>query len=149
MRFSKIKWDGKAVILRWTTRENGGETEVHHELESRQQPHPDFTAAIAAFVMPVLDLLELPPEYAHSFSVVGLSLNEEDDGRGGIVVTCFKKLAETNAPLVLNTPHLREAGDEPEGLFMPSHWLKLIETAEKAAEQFVKGQREQLSLLAS
>ncbi len=147
MHFTKIKDDGKQVTLRWDTAK--GETVVHHELESRERPAAEFRAVLADFVMPVLDLLQLPPEYAHEFAVVGLAINrEEKDGRLGLVVTCFKKLEETNAPLVLNTPHLREYVDgDPDGHYLPSVMLRRIKRAELAAEHYVDGTREQLSLL--
>lgn len=69
------------------------------------------------------------------------------DGRRGIVVTCLKKLEQTNAPLVLNTPHMREDTDGTGGAgFMPGEWLGLIESAERAAEAYIEGKRAQKDL---
>lgn len=147
MEFTRIKDDGKQVTLKWETVE--GDTVIRHELESRDRPTEAFRAVMASFITPVLDLLQLPPEYADAFSVVSLAINrEEGDGRLGLVVTCFKKLPDTNAPLVLNTPHLRQYvdGDHPEGKYLPSAFERGIKKAEAAAQLYVNGTREQLTL---
>jgi hypothetical protein len=149
MQFTKIKDDGKRVTLHWFTKQASG-TEVHHQLEGRERPREAFTAAMAAFIQPVLAVMQLKPEYADGFTVRGLSINiEEADGRVGLIATCIKTLADTNGPLVLNTPLMRERmEDDPEGgKFMPDEWLKLLETAESEAKAYLDGSREQLDLL--
>lgn len=63
------------------------------------------------------------------------------------MVTCLKTLATTNAPLVLNTPHLREDDGESPGLFLPDAMATLLDRAKQAAERFMQGDRAQLNLL--
>lgn len=147
MDFQKIKFNGKKVVLHWTSAHALEEHE--HTLTSAQPPHPDFVAALQAFVGEVLDLLELPLDYGDGLTVVGLSLPVQEDGRSGLVVTCLKALKGAPSPLVLNTPYLAEPGDDPDAPALSRHLLRLIETAEGEAEAFVDGKRAQGDLFAT
>jgi len=115
MQITKIKFSGMKIEIVWS--EEGHRATIDHSLSSFDVPHPDFVSAFTAFKPLVLDLLELDAAYGHDFRVTGVSVNyEEKDSRKGLVVTSQKKLAGTNAPLVLNTPHLREpTSDKDEG----------------------------------
>lgn len=146
MRFQKIKYNGSQVVLRWVTKKLGGD-EIEQEVRSFQTPHPEFVSAMRAFILPALELLELPEDYDEGLTVTGLSINEEEDGRLGLVVTMQKKLAGANAPLVLNTPHLRQLMDEEyDGNFLPDEMLLAIEAAERCAKNFIDGKRAQADM---
>jgi hypothetical protein len=135
MKFFKIKYNGEKVALSWTEHKLGG-TEIEHNLHSGQTPAPDLPAALKKFERFVEELLEVPADWMNTLKVTGLSINEEeDDGREGLVITCQKKLASTNGPLVVNTPHLREPvklGEEGPGFFLDG-MAEAIETANNAA----------------
>lgn len=145
--FQKVKWNGTEVKLVWST--SSLVAEVEHSLRSFQAPHQDFVDAFRAFIPLVLELLELSDEYASDFKVIGFSINTEEDGRLGLVVTCAKQLADANAPLILNTPHLRERNDEETTVgFLPDRWLDALSDVQSAAEAFLEGRRAQGDLFA-
>lgn len=146
LRFKKIKYNGEKVVLHWTT--SKVMEEVAHELISTQTPHPRLVDTLAAFVPEVLDLLELPADYDVGLRVVGLSINTQEDGRRGLVVTCLKALEGAQGPLVLNTPNLPEPGDDAQQPSLPSTMLRLMERAEREAEAFVNGKRAQVDMFA-
>lgn len=147
MKFSKIKWDGATVELQWTTKLDGG-GEVAHSLKSMDTPRPEFISAMQAFVPEVLELLELDGAgWDDELTVSGLSINEEEDGRRGLVCTCRRALTIANAPLILNTPHLRERRDEEgESGFLPDELLTLVGRMEGEAQLYLKGKRAQADL---
>jgi len=130
--FQKIKWNGSEVKLAWTTGNPFG-VEFEHTMRSKEAPHPELDERFRAFVPHVLKLLELPESYDEKFRVTGLSINTEEDGRCGLVVTCMKGIADANAPLVINTPHLRERMDEEGVGFLPGEMLDCLADVERAA----------------
>lgn len=146
MKFTKIKWDGKRVELHWTEK-RGPTTDVDQVLKSFDQPSPKFRAVFTNFASIVVQFLELPESWLTELRVTGLSTNEEEgDGRAGLVITSVKNVEGANSPLVLNTPHLREAvkGDEMErDGFMTSEMMEAMSDAWNAAEAYLKGEREQ------
>lgn len=132
--FSKIKLDG------------GGE--ITHTLKSTEAPRPEFVAALRAMVPHVLKVLELERAgWEDTLTVSGLSINEETDGRRGLVCTCRRSLDIANAPLIVNTPHLREdidgGGDKG---FLPGKMLSAMLGVEIEAEYYLKGKRAQADL---
>lgn len=147
MKFSKIKFDGVLTELTWTSKLDGA-GEVVHTLKSTDTPRPEFIGALKAMVGPVLEVLELENAgWEDSLSVSGLSINEEEDGRRGLVCTCRRPLDVANAPLIINTPHLREFRDD-EALkgFMPDELYSAMEAVEKEAALYLKGKRAQSDL---
>jgi hypothetical protein len=147
MNFTKIKYDGKKVELHWNEKRPKG-TDLTHTLTSTEPPAPEMRKALDKFDSFVEELLEVPSIWMDSLTVTGLSINEEEDGRQGLIITSQKKLAGANAPLVINTPHLREPtklGEEGPGFFIDG-MSEATTTAEEAAENFVKGKRAQRSL---
>lgn len=146
MRFTKITASDKGAHLEWTTpAEKHPETKVQHTLEGDEAAHPDFIAALQGFVPEVLKLLELPDKYKKGLTVTGLSMNYKAD-RMGLVVTCQKVLEHSNSPLVIHTPHLREANDDETGEYLSDEMVELVAKAEKYAAAYVAGARAQVEL---
>ena len=147
MKFSKIKWDGACVELQWTSKLDGA-GEVTHALKSYDTPRPEFVAAMRALVPHVLEVLELDQAgWEDTLTVSGLSINEEDDGRRGLVCTCRRALDIANAPLIVNTPHIREFRDDEQLKgFLPDAMLAAMEAVEREAELYLAGKRAQGSL---
>lgn len=149
MKFTKIKWDGKRVELAWTDKTVAG-TETEHVMKSYGQPSPMFRAVFTNFARIVIDFLELPESWLDEMRVTGLSINEEEgDGRAGLVITSQKKVIGANSPIVLNTPHLREAvkGEESESDgFMTDDMMSAVESAWTVAARYLNGEREQIGL---
>ena len=148
-RFTKIKYRTKkgehAVDLRWEEEQAEGKTAITHHLTSTEAPWASLPSAMTAFVPPVLRLLELDADYEDGLEVVGLSISYGDDGRRGLVVTCLKELSSSPAPLVLNTPHLQEAGDD-DAPALPAEMERALDNALAAATLFLEGSRAQGSL---
>lgn len=144
MKFSKIKFDGITVELHWTTELDGGGI-IKHSLESTDAPRPEFVAAMRAMVPHVLEVLELESAgWEDTLSVSGLSINEETDGRRGLVCTCRRSLEIANAPLIINTPHLREfMGDDQLKGFLPDAMLLACTECEREADLYLRGKRAQ------
>lgn len=148
MHVTKIKRLPNAVHI--TRLEVQGPNEAEIVLKSIERPAPEFDAALRAFVDLVLALLHLPDTYRENLQVTGLSINYEDaDERMGLVVTCQKHLPEAKAPLILNTPHLRQALD---GEVDPGFFIKgmedALEVAIGEAKAFINGRREQHDIFA-
>jgi hypothetical protein len=152
VRFSKIKYnpDKAKVELHWTTEEDGAA--VEHILTSDSKPQPELPIALDAFREHVIELLQVGDAWLPvSLIVTGISLNEGEgeDPRRGIIITCRRALEKAHAPLMFNTPHLREA-TESSPLGTPGVFLDYMDDAiaqaEKAAAAYVHGHREQLSI---
>ena len=146
MRFRKIKYDGTVVLIE--TEDAGGAWEKATTLTSREEPHPDFTKALAAFVDPVLAICQLPDDYGHTLTVRGVSLSRDDDGNEGCVVTCLKELLFVPAPLVLNTPHLSEREGADGSRPMPAALADALDALKREAQAYVNGKRAQADLFA-
>jgi hypothetical protein len=150
MKFTKIKYDGKKVELSWNEKSKKG-TEISHTLTSTEAPAIELKNALNAFERFVEDLLEVAPQWMLTLKVTGLSINEEEDGRAGLVITSQKKLSGANAPLVVNTPHLREVvklGEDGPGFFLGG-MAEAIDEAATAATAFFNGKRAQRTLFDS
>ena len=147
-KFTKIKFDGEKVHLAWTeTAGPDGVDEVKCELSSNDLPHESFTAALLALKSTVTSLCDLPITWLENdlypLVVRSASINYEDGGLRGFVVTSLKYLPRTNAPMVLNTPHMREDDGESQGNCAPSDMVGLIEDLEREAVRYIKGHRAQ------
>ncbi|MDB4874422.1 MAG: hypothetical protein JWM41_868 [Gemmatimonadetes bacterium] len=137
-RFRKIKFDGDTVVLTWPT--SHGADHIEHTLTSPGRPRDALPGSLAAFVPTVLSLLEFDDEYRSGLRVRGLSIKDGRDGDGRmLVLTCEKKLDESDAPLIFNTPVIKEADTGTIG--------RLLDQAEKEATEFLRGERFELSLL--
>src|SRR3990167_7830135 len=99
-RLTKVKWDGKQVVIRFEdTRPNGTD---EFELVCHDPPLPAFGAALKALRQHVEEITELPADYCENLEIRGVSLSYADAGGMGAVITCLKPLTTTRAPLVLN-----------------------------------------------
>jgi hypothetical protein len=150
MRFTKIKYDGKQVELAWSEKKKS--TEIIHTLSSKEQPDKELPEALNAFAEFVERLCEVPKAWMRTVKVTSISVNvEEKDGRLGLVITSQKKIADANSPLVINTPHLRQAiklGEEGPGFFLYA-MEEAIDRADRAAQGFAAGKRAAPSLFDS
>jgi len=148
-QFTKIKSTGKKVELRWVTSEKGADHE--HHVTSAQHPKPDFPKALNAFVPFVVELMGLADTaFDSDLEVTGLSIDTGEDDRRGLIITCRKKLARTNGPLIFNTPHIREPKDEGGEPPASGVWLEgmaeALARAEGEASGFLAGERAQTEL---
>jgi hypothetical protein len=64
----------------------------------------------------------------------------------GLVITALKKLSRSQAPLVLNTPHITETGSHENAPTLFGRELDLLEQLQEEAARYLKGERAQQSL---
>lgn len=147
MRFKKISIKKKGVhTVRETKNEHGAKEAI--DLESPERPLPSFVDSLQAFKSYVRDLLpfELTEE---QLTVTTLNLSEDTNGLRGLVVTATVPIPKAyNNPLVLNTPLVREGGENasPEAFILSDEVLQLIALAESEATRYVNGERVQTEL---
>ncbi len=144
MRFTKIRFDGHEVELRW--REGGDNTRRKTEEISKDTPKQGFDAALQALVPEILSFLELPASYADNFLIRSVAIKYDDEGeRRGVVVSATKELTKSNSPLNINTPVLKEPKDteqaEAGANFSSLAFAQLIEDLITEALRYLEGHR--------
>lgn len=147
MRFTKIKFDGAAVVIALV--ETKGKSEDVRTLTSRELPHPEFVEALGACLQPAVDVCELPLSYKSRLRVQSVSLSEDDDGNRGCVVTMLKTLNGLPVPLVLNTPHVSMREQADGSYTIPNALAGALDDLETEARAFLGGKRAQADLFAS
>lgn len=152
MQFTKIKANGKDVHLEWTTpaSDKAKADLIHHSLESKELPHPDLVAALDALAPWVAELIEVSKPWAKGLKVIGVSVSiNAANGARGFVVSALKELAGANSPLVIHTPHLREASDDENAdnsKAADDEFLTKLELIEEQAAHYVEGRRAQVDM---
>lgn len=153
--FTKIKNTGKSVAIEWSTkRTTASKAEEHqsHQLECPERPRPAFDTALQTFLPFLLRILGAPVEWSDNTKVTGVSLNKEEDGRRGLVLTATRKCPFGAAPIALNTPHLRESQDatkEKGALFWLPGMDEAVDQMIHEAEKYLEGDRAQGELFSS
>lgn len=146
MRFTKIKWNGKQVTLAWKHR--GSDTEsTASEMTCSDFPRAEFAEALQEFAKHIASLISAPVEWIDRMTVTTLSISYKGEGEArGLVVSASLPLEDSNAPFVINTPHLKEpvADIGEEGSTLPSGMVALMDRMFGLAEQYRLGTREQL-----
>lgn len=149
MQIDKIKFKGldSPVIIHYRQRNEAGEYDKL-TLECHDMPAPDFVAALTALAPHVADICELPGEpAAENMRVIGVSFSRPDGAAWGATITALIKLANSNGPLVLNTPHKpSEACYDGDRNALPDACVMDLERLERAAEKYVNGFRAQTAL---
>lgn len=116
-QFTKIVCNAKQIALDWTSkRKTASEAEevTSHELRCQEKPRPAFDKALQKFLPFLLTIIGAPADWRENTKVTGVSLNKEEDGRRGIVITASRKCPHGSAPIAINSPHLREGLDDKE-----------------------------------
>jgi hypothetical protein len=147
MRFNRMSITKRGVELNYELRDQ-------HKLEeikafSAEPPLSSFSDAMQAFCPFVIGLLEIPENWREALTITTLNLSEDKNGNRGLIVTAVKPVANAyDRPLVLNTPLVREGGDDPseEACVLVDEVLELIALAESEAERYLNGEREQREL---
>jgi len=106
MRWQRIKITDKdpaTVEIGYQLAVSGGY--VDHLVTSPEAPHPDFVNAMAAIAGAVIEIAELKgvaePE---DITVRSISFGHKKAGRTSIIITALRALANSNGPLLINTP---------------------------------------------
>ncbi len=118
-------------------------------LESDEKPLKDLKDALAAMAAHLVAIAELPAEWQKDLEIRSVTVTHTD-GITGLVITGLRKLAKSNAPLVLNSPHFTECPYSETGSPTVSVYSaecgEALELLTKRALAYVDGDREQLQL---
>lgn len=145
-RLKKLSWDGETVKVVYEVARLSDEWDSV-TIEAHQTPLPALTAALAALKTHVATICELPDLYVRGLEVRGVSLSYSDVALGdgeveetrGAVITALRQV-RARAPLVLNTPHLREL-ESADGPTLPEDCVEDLDALEQQAFAYVDGQR--------
>ena len=142
MRIRRVKYNGQKVTIEYE-KEKGKDTEQADTLllVSADQPIESFKKALQALSSDVVNICEFQ---GGDVDVRGCSFSWTKDNMG-VVITALKPVQVTNAPLVVNTPHMTEkstsANDADSGGTMPRGMVKKLKTVLMEAERYVSGTR--------
>jgi len=146
MRFSKISITKKGVHLTRETKDANGAIESV-DLESPERPLAEFSDALQSFVPFVTDLLMgAVTVESDDMRITTLNLSEDKNGLRGLIVTAIVPVPNAyDKPLVVNTPLVREGGENPsdDAFVLSDEVLELIKLAESEATRYVRGERVQ------
>jgi hypothetical protein len=147
-QFTKIVANQKHVALHWSSRKKSAddvEEITSHELQCQAKPRPSFDTALQAFKPFLLKILGAPASWSEGTTVTGISLNKEEDGRRGVVITASRKCPHGAAPIAINTPHLREPIDDKDAgsSFFLEGMADAIDVMYQEAQKYLEGDRQQ------
>ena len=148
-QFHKIKYSKERVIIHYDEDLGSGTNEL--TLNSFQAPAPSFKKAFEFLEKWVNEICELNlkgEDITSLIEVIGVSFSWTNEIMGA-VISAKKHLAETPAPLILNTPHkpsepYGENADEMN--IMSSDLVADLEILQKEAEDYLNGKRAQTKI---
>ena len=155
IRFKKIKITSDDKIhLEYEKMNENGDWDTH-TMTSSQLARPEFYHALDNLIPRVVDICELPDEdhLQHAYTMKGVSFSYGgDEDVMGATITATRSLDESNAPLVLNTPHKPSesySGGDDELNLLPYDCVKDLRLLCDCAEDYLAGKRAQASLFDS
>lgn len=132
------------------------ETEIHYGVQaingnkdtvfkSWDRQSPEFLACLQSLKPYLLDVLELGVDYGEGLSITGITLRQENpDGEDvanyGLVISAVKSLANSAAPLCLNTPYIPPYRNENTTTIMDDDLAMEINRIIGFCERFIAGQ---------
>lgn len=121
--------------------------EAKHSESCKDEPHPDFTAALNALREPCVGLLELPDRYVDNLTVVGIHLSEQKGGCRGLVVNLVKTLTKSQGrPFNIATPLVVELKAKADQTDAQEELWGAVDRIIGEAIAYIGGKRPQLSL---
>jgi len=116
---------------------------------SEEPARPELHDALSEMGRHLLSICEFPFEWRYEISVQGVTITYSDDDIQGVVISGRRELKKSNAPLILNSPHIsREPYSESsDGTSLyPPGCAEDLDTLERAALAYVDGARLQREL---
>ena len=149
MQITKAKYDGSKVRIEYQQPRPGGGEPDEFSVACCDKPRREFDDRLQALVADVVTICELAPTDAAALTVRGVSCTYKDDVFG-VCITALKALRTSNAPLVLNSPHLPEQAysgnpGDPNPI-LPAGVADRVRRLLAEAERYVAGDRAQGSL---
>jgi len=149
IRFNKIKYDNKGRVCLVYDEIVSDDKVNEYSMKCTDAPRGEYKEALAALKIHVVDICEIPKNQAAKLEIRGVSLSWKD-GIMGTVITALKDLERSNAPLVLNTPHLPEESYSKDGEMscLSLECVEDIRTLIEEARRYLEGDRAQIDLFA-
>lgn len=132
------------------------ETEIHYGVQaingnkdtvfkSWDRQSPEFLSCLQSLKPYLLDVLELGADYGEGLSITGITLRQENPDREdisnyGLVISAVKSLANSAAPLCLNTPYIPPYRNENTTTIMDDDLAMEINRIIGFCERFISGQ---------
>lgn len=148
MQITKVKYRRQVV-------EVVAHDEVHERkltrdmtIKSDQEPRPEFIRSFGRMAKAALDAIGSPDSWKAKAECIGVSFSyDENDGGMGMTATVLVPLDKFGAPLVINTPHLREPRDDQQNVPCLEGELSFAALdVLSEAQLYAKGLRAQLDL---
>lgn len=137
----KLKIKDNEVFLKYQVTGSGFPETV--TLESTEPPRKELRDALQKMVDHVVDLCELPPSWREDMTVRSVTVTHNDVD--GLVITALRDLDNSNAPMVVNTPHFTRSGrdeNQEPGIYSCDCGRDLDEL-ERLALEYADGRRQQ------
>jgi hypothetical protein len=113
MRITKVRLTRRHVVIDWQTPEGT------FGLRLRDNPLPEFSAAVANLKTVVLSILHLPTEYSEGMKTTGLTMVEKQEAEL-VCIVAQKELPECHSPFNIATPLRFLSHPEEEGSYSPA-----------------------------
>jgi hypothetical protein len=145
MIITRVK-SGDKIHIEWQVETALGEVD-DYSMTCSDKARPEFYQALNDLAPHVVQICELPKEYASGLSVIGVRLTWTNDIMGA-VISAKKALMDCSSPLFLNTPHMPEKpyGESAGGSLLPEKTVEALDEVVEEAERYLKGERAQMSL---
>ena len=152
IRFKKIKITSDDKIhFEYEKMNKNGDWDTH-TMTSSQLARPELYHALDNLIPHIVVICELPVEdhLQHAYTMKGVSFSYGgDEDVMGVTMTATRSLDESNAPLVLNTPHKPADSYSPgadETNLLPYECVKDLRLLCERAEDYLAGKRAQADL---
>ncbi|MFP4066236.1 MAG: hypothetical protein ACLFS5_01925 [Spirochaetaceae bacterium] len=146
----KLKYkEGEGVFVEYTVDRNDNSARDTMTLKTNDAPRRELADALQAMAPHLVEMIEAPREWLASITVRSVTVTHTNDVQG-LVITGLRELENSNAPLVINTPHFtresyNEGGGDDIGIFT-SACANALDELETLALRFVDGDRAQQEL---
>jgi len=148
----KFKTDSarNEFLVKWEADTKTGMQETF-TMESTERPTKKVLDALEMMGPHLCEIAELPDGWLEDMTILGVTITR-NEGVQGLVITATRELEESNAPLVLNSPHFTdsaysEGGDGNGKSIYSDECADAIAELEKLAFDYIDGkEREQQQL---
>ncbi len=140
---------GDRITVMYEGERKDGENWDQFSVSALDKPTKSFLDAFDDLLESALDICLMDEAYGENMSVTGVSFSYGGETEVmGAVITCQKELDTTNAPLILNTPHLpasdySDNGDQPT---LDALTIKRLEMLGEEGIAYAQGKRVQMEL---
>lgn len=148
IRITKIKDNGDTVIIEYKQK-IGKSGWAKIAIEQPERARPEFYDALKQLASHVVQICELPQSYKDDIDVTGATFSYDDDTKTvGATIIAKKKLAHSQSPFNIATPHKFEhaANAELKGdklIFLTPGAANDLRILRDEAIQYIKGERAQ------